>query len=446
MKARTLIFSTLILAVCILTTLAMWPASAIGQAGDGHDHAQHAEEEHLNGEEEHLDGLFAERAEKDHASHEGHAGEDEDQEGHEGHEGEDEGNAEAVKISSATLKEFDIELQSAGAGALHQYIELPGEIVLNADRLAHVVPRVSGIVQQVDANVGDQVKTGELLAVLESRELADAKAEYLAAVERLKLDRVNFEREEKLYQKKVSSEQDFLDARQALAEARIALRSAEQKLHALGFSNPYLEELPNQADTSFTRYRITAPIDGTVIEKHITLGENIKEDDNVFTIADLSSVWVDIDIYQKDLGKVRKGQRVVIKPGHGLPEATGEIAWVSPLVGEETRTALARVILSNPEGMLRPGLFITARIATRQTKAQVVVPISALQTIDGKPAVFVKTEDGFAARPVRLGARSGESVEVLSGLNPGERFAATNTFVLKSELNSSVLEHAGHAH
>ncbi len=440
MKARTLILPTLALAACIFATLAGWPTSAIGQAEDGHDHFQHQEEKHL-------DDLFAEDGDKNHAFHEDLEAEDNgDHEGHEGHEEDEEGGAEAVKISSATLKEFDIELQSAGAGALHQYIELPGEIVLNADRLAHVVPRVPGIVQQVDVNVSDQVKKGELLAILESSELADAKAEYLAAVERLKLARANFEREEKLFQKKVSAEQDFLDARQALAEARIVLRSTEQKLHALGFSNAYLEKLPNQADTSFTRYRITAPIDGTVIEKHITLGENIKEDDNVFTIADLSSVWVDIDIYQKDLGKIRKDQRVVIKPGHGLPEAIGEIAWVSPLVGEETRTALARVILPNPEGVLRPGLFITARIATQQMKAEVVIPVSALQSIDGKPTVFVKTEDGFAARPVRLGARSGESVEVLSGLHPGERFAATNTFVLKSELNRSALEHAGHAH
>lgn len=442
MKARTIHFPTLALAACIFTALATWPTSANGQGRDDHDHAQHQQEEHL-------DSLFAEDGEKDDASHEDHAAEDrdhEEHEGHAGHEGPDEAGAEAVKFSSATLKEFDIELQTAGAGALHQYIELPGEIVLNADRLAHVVPRVPGIVRKVEATLGDQVSEGELLGVLESRELADAKAEYLAATERLKLARANFAREEKLYRKKVSAEQDFLDARQALAETRIALRSAEQKLHALGFSNAYLEELPNHADTSFTRYRITAPIDGTVIEKHITLGENIKEDDNVFTIADLSSVWVDIDIYQKDLGKVRKGQRVIIKPGHGLSEASGEIAWVSPLVGEETRTARARVILPNPEGVLRPGLFITARIATKQIKTEVVIPTSALQTIDGKPSVFVKTAEGFAARPVRLGARSGERIEVLSGLHPGERFAATNTFVLKSELNRSALEHAGHAH
>lgn len=425
------------------------PDTHAGESHDAHRQAQSSEpdghEEHEGHEEDegHEDhrGTEQEAAHQDEAEpdHEEHA------EGEPGREGQDQ-EARIVSLPPEQREEFGITVQQAAPGELQQYVELPGEIVLNADRVAHVVPRVPGIVRQVKADLGDQVDEGEPLGVLESRELADAKAVYLAARERLALARANFEREEKLYRKKISAEQDYLDARQALAEARIELRSAEQKLHALGFSKAYLEELPNQPDASFTRYRVTAPIDGTVIEKHISLGENIQEHAEVFTVADLSTVWVDIDVYQKDLGKIRKGQRVVIDPGHEIAKVTGEISWVGPLVGEETRTAMARVVLPNPEGVLRPGLFITARIAVKRIQAKVVVPETALQTIEGEPAIFVQTEEGFAVRKVRLGARSEGRVAVLAGLRPGERYAATNTFTLKAELNRSALEHAGHAH
>jgi len=387
---------------------------------------------------------------KDHpAKEEKHAGHDdhgEEEAAHAGEDGHDEhGEEEVVRLSAADLKEFGIEVATAGPGRLDEYAELPGEIVLNADRLAHVVPRVSGIVREVRKNIGDAVKAGEIMAVTESRELADAKAAFLAAVEREKLALANFEREERLWQKKVASEQEYLDARQTLAEARIARNSAEQQLHALGFSDTYLKGLPEHPDATYTRFEIRAPFAGTIIEKHLTLGENVNAEAAVFTIADLSSVWVDINVYQKDLAQIRKGQTVVIEIGHGIPQVSGEIAWVGPLVGEATRTAKARVVLPNPGGDLRPGLFVTARVAVGSTAAGIVVPKSALQTFEERTVVFVQDEDGFEPRPVELGRQNATQVEILSGLEVGQSYVSQGAFTLKAQLSKGAFGD-GHNH
>jgi cobalt-zinc-cadmium efflux system membrane fusion protein len=387
---------------------------------------------------------------KDHSANEDkHAGHDdrgEEEADHAGEEGHDEhGEEEVVRLSAAELKEFGIELATAAAGSLDQYADLPGEIVLNADRLAHVVPRVPGIVREVRKSVGDAVKAGELMAVVESRELADAKAAYLAAGEREKLALANFEREERLWQKKVSSEQEYLDARQALAETRIARNSAEQQLHALGFSDAYLKALPEHPDATYTRFEIRAPFAGTIIEKHLTLGENVNADAEVFTIADLSSVWVDINVYQKDLPKIRKGQTVRIEIGHGIPSVTGRIAWIGPLIGEATRTAKARVILPNPDGVLRPGLFVTARVAVADIAAGIIIPKSAIQNFEDRSVVFVRTSEGFEPQPVETGRQNATHVEILSGLTAGQTYVSEGAFTLKAQLSKSAFGD-GHNH
>jgi len=392
-------------------------------------HADHAESKKYDGDENH-----AKKADAGHDDEEG-----------EGHAEDEHAEESLVRLSAEQIREFGIEIASAGPGAIDQYAELPGEIVLNADRLAHVVPRVSGIVREVNRNLGDQVRAGELLAVLESRELADAKAEFLAARERLTLAQATFEREEGLWQKKVSSEQDYLDARQNLAEARITLNSAEQKLHALGLSDASLKDLPRHPDVTYTRYEIRAPFAGTLIEKHITLGENVKEDAGVFTIADLSTVWVDINVYQKDLASIRKGQTLVLETGHGIPDVPGVINWIGPMMSEATRTAKARVILPNPDGLLRPGLFVTARVAVASETVAIRVPKTAVQTIEGQTVIFIQDEDGFEPQPVRTGRESADQVEITEGLAVGQTYVSQGAFTLKAQLSKGAFGD-GHNH
>jgi membrane fusion protein, heavy metal efflux system len=397
----------------------------------------------------------AERVEHDDDEHEGHDGDEheghdgDEHKGHDddGYEGHDDGDGErgddehgdheegqVVRLDDATMWEFGVEVATASSGNLKIHVSLPGEVIIDPDKLAHIVPRVSGIAHQVFKKLGDPVRAGEVMAVLQSRELSESKSVYLVAKERSALAEATFQREEKLWKQEISSEREYLETRQALAEARIEMRAADQKLHALGFSESYLKQLRFGENDSFTRYEVVAPFDGTVIEKHITLGELLQSETEAFVVADLSSVWVNLTVYQNDLPFVFQGQPAHISAGVGMPTAAGQISYVSPIIDEETRTATARVVLSNVDGKWRPGTFITGTVGVEQVEVETIVPKTALQTIDNHTVVFVETEEGFEPHPVTLGRVNDTLVEVVAGLHRGQRYVADGSFVLKAQL------------
>ena len=365
--------------------------------------------------------------------------EDHDEDGHEEHQGED-----VVRLHAEAIREFGIEIGEAGPGDLAKYTRLQGEVVIDPDRLVHVVPRVSGVAREVYKRLGDQVKRGDVLAELESRELAELKSTYLVARERFGLAEKTFTREEKLWREAISSERDYLAAEQNLAEQRIEMRAAEQKLHALGFSNAYLQALTFDEDEYFTRYELRASLQGTVIEKHISLGEVIKDDAEAFVIADLNLVWVKLTVYQKDLSSVRPGQSVRISKEDGST-VTGKISYVSPMVDEVTRTAVAILELNNENGQWRPGSFVAGLVAMEARSVPLLIRKSALQTIEGERVVFVETTEGFEPQKVRVGRSNEVDVEIVAGLAVGQRYVVEGAFTLKAQLAKGSFGD-GHSH
>jgi cobalt-zinc-cadmium efflux system membrane fusion protein len=304
-----------------------------------------------------------------------------------------------------------------------------------------ITSRIPGVVREVRKNLGDTVRAGAVMAVIDSRELADAKGAYLAATERVTLTADTFQREKDLWEKKISPAEDYFKAKQAHTEARIELRLAKQKLIALGFADAALKQLASESEASLTRYEIVAPLAGTVIEKRLNVGEFVKDDTEVFNVADLRTVWVHLNVPPADVTFVEKGQRVHITAGANLPEVEGKISYIGAVVVEDTRTVPVRAELSNADGRWRPGLFVTARLTTKETTASVLIPKAAIQTIEGKPSVFVRIPEGFEARAVTLGQSNETHTEITAGLAAGERYAATETFVLKADLAKSEAEH-----
>lgn len=374
------------------------------------------------------------------ASEDGHAEDTHEEESGQAHEGE-----ELVRFAANELEEFGVELATARAGTLSVQLTLPGEVKVNQDRFAHIVPRIPGVVHTANKSAGDVVREGEVLAVLDSRELADVKSEYLANVERLSLAEAAFSREERLFEQKISSEQEFLEARQAQAEAQIALRSARQKLLALGFSGEYIISLPSQEEHALVHYEVTAPIAGTVIEKHISQGEALSADAEAFAIADLRTVWVDLSVFQKDLDLIFEGQMVDIITTGGQLRTQGVIKYVRPIVGEETRTAMARIVLDNTNGRWKPGLFVSGTVAIGAASVPLLVPKTALINMGDAQVVFVQEPDGFEARRVTTGRENNTHIEITSGLEAGEQYVASGGFALKAELEKDELGE-GHAH
>ena len=339
-----------------------------------------------------------------------------------------------IELDDAQIRTAGVVLATVQGARISSAFQLAGEVRFNEDRTAHVVPRLDGVVEIVAVDLGQQVKKGQILAVIASARLSEMRSELLGARKRQSLAQLTYEREKNLWQDKISAEQDYLQAQQNLREAEIATQNARQKIAAIGASA--------SGSGALSRFELRAPFDGAIVEKHITLGESVKEDANVFTVADLSTVWAEIIVPARDLGMVRVGTKATVKATSMDSQASGTVSYVGSLLGEQTRTAKARVTLANPNLSWRPGLFVNVDLTSDERNVAVAVLSDAIQTIEGKPAVFVRIDGGFFAQPVELGRSDGKYTEIVKGLRAGAVYAASGSFVLKAEQGKDSAEHA----
>jgi cobalt-zinc-cadmium efflux system membrane fusion protein len=196
-----------------------------------------------------------------------------------------------------------------------------------------------------------------------------------------------------------------------------------------------------ESNQSLTVYDMLSPIAGTVIDRQISLGEYASEQKPAFTVADISTVWVDLSVYRRDLPRVRMGDTVLIDVGDGGKPIEAQISYVSPVGSADTQSALVRAVVANEGLRLRTGLFVSARLALSAKKVPVAVKSSAIQTVENRNVVFVRNGSKFEVRDVELGARDPEYVEILFGLLEGDRYAAKNSFIVKAELAKGSATH-----
>lgn len=336
-------------------------------------------------------------------------------------------------LNEQQIQAAGIQLAKAQPRQISTLLSLPGEVRFDEDRTSHIVPRAAGVVESVKVNLGQKVKQGELLAVIASQQISDQRSELAASERRVELARTTFQRERQLWQDKISAEQDYLLARQTLQEAEIALNNARQKMNALSGSTVL---------AGGNRYELRAPFAGVVVEKHLGVGEVVSETSAAFTLSDLSQVWVTFGVFPKDLNKVQVGRPVKVSSTEMGTDVMGTVAYVGNLLGEQTRTATVRVTVANPDDSWRPGLFVAVQVATDSYLVAVSVPVDAIQTVEDKPSLFVRTAEGFVTRHVELGVSENGFVEVRQGLEAGAQVATVGSFVLKSELGKASAEHA----
>ena len=202
-----------------------------------------------------------------------------------------------------------------------------------------------------------------------------------------------------------------------------------------------------ESNESLRPYDVTSEIEGTIIQKDVTLGELVKDDKTIFTVANLETVWIDLSIFRRDFGALAVGSRVEFHTGDGHiageQHIKAKVDYISPFGSEGSQTMLARCVVPNPEGLLRPGLYVDGEIVTGEVPVEVAIRNSAIQEIEGKPVVFVAEGDRFEARAVKLGVRDNQRTQVSCGLAAGERYVAENSFIIKAELGKS---EAGHEH
>ncbi|MDE4913876.1 efflux RND transporter periplasmic adaptor subunit [Methylobacterium sp. 092160098-2] len=396
------------------------PGEPRHEAGGGHDHGKAA-------------------APKAGAGHAHGAHEPSEAEGAEGH----------VTMTAEQIENQDIKVAKAEGGLLSRHILVPGTITPDTDRIARVPVRVVGTVSEMRKRLGDDVRKGDVVAVLDSREVADAKSEYLTAMVQSDLQKVNFERQQRLLASAAASQAAFDNAKAVFQENQLRVDLARQKLSALGLNAAEVaaaqkrdEATPNAS--TLRQYELRAPISGRIVERKVDVGTAVgKEGDpaDVYTVADLSTVWIELAVPTSDLDEVREGARVTVN--RGGRSVQGKVVFVSPLLNADTRSARVVVSLPNQDMAWRPGTYVTAEVETETDRVPVRVTKAALQTVEGKRVVFVRTDEGFEKREVELGRVDDDAYEVVSGLRAGEDIAVANTFLLKAELGKS---EAGHDH
>jgi membrane fusion protein, heavy metal efflux system len=351
-----------------------------------------------------------------------------------------------IKLTADQIAKARIDLVPVGGCALSRQITAPGAVTPDADRIGRVAAKVVGTVAELRKRLGDTAVKGEVVAVLESREVADARSDYLAAVFRLDLQKTLFDREQVLFDKNISGEQQYLRARNAFLDAELRVSIARQKLVALGLSEAEIANLSTHQTIGLRHIELRAPIDGQIVERRVDLGAPVGregQESEIYVIADLSILWADLSVPTSDLANVAVGQPVTVTAGQAGLRADAKVIFVSPILQADTRSARVIAAIDNAAMAWRPGVFVTAQITVAQQSVELCVPRSALQTIDGEQHLFVRTDEGFEKREVVVGRGDDARVEIVFGLDPGEVIATTRTFVLKAELGKS---EAGHDH
>lgn len=345
--------------------------------------------------------------------------------------------ADEVRIDSAAAAEFGIRVDTV-ASVSGEMLSVTGSVTYDANLVSHIGSRAAGRILTLRADIGDQVTAGSVLAILESPEVGEVRSDELEAEALLEIAQENFNREQRLEQQGISSRKELLDAKADLRRAEAALRSSRERLRVLGAGHG-----------SGGEFGLTAPFAGVVVERGVSRGEMVGPEDQLFVVADLRQVWVLLDIFERDLPTVARGQQVLLTTTAWPDrEFTGQIVHVGAVLDSATRTVRARIEVPNRDGALRPGMFATAVIAPRAGgQAFPVVPQDAVQELEGRKVVFVPGEHPgeFVARTVLLGRPTGGTrVMVLSGLKAGEQVVVAGAFMLRSELAKGEIGEHGH--
>lgn len=346
------------------------------------------------------------------------------------------GEVAAVTLDSLALSMADIVVGTADAVESSR-LPVTGAITYDQNRVSHIGPRTEGRIVALRVDLGSAVRPGQVLAVLESPEVGATRADLHEAEALLRIQTENYEREQRLEAQGISSRKELLEAEAELRRAEAAVVSAAERLRTLGAGQGEGGE-----------FTMTAPFAGVVVEKHATLGEVAGSSHQVFTVADLSRLWIELDIFERDLRRVATGQPVLVRtaayPGRAY---SGRIVYVADVLDPERRTVRARVEVENPDRSLKPGMFATAEIEVGSGEPVVVVPREAVQEVESRQVVWVPGDapGEFRTQPVEVGeAPEDGRVRILAGLAAGDRIVIAGAFTLKAELSKG--EFGGHGH
>lgn len=335
-----------------------------------------------------------------------------------------------IKLSSTEIQQSGVTIAKVTKQPIQDQLSFTANILANQNKLAHVTPRIEGKLSKVIANLGDHVKTGQTLAEIDSIQMGEARAQFRSSKTDLALAQANFDRISKLYEDKVVPQKQFIESQSALERAKSALYADSERLRMYG----------GLGQPSGSTYVLKAPFNGIVIEKNAVIGELANPADTIFTIADMSTVWIDADVPERDLQYLEVGKTASVTVTAYPDEVfTGKVSYLSSVVDKTTRTVKARIELPNADQKLRIDMFAKVVLNHSGTKEVLVAPNTSVVMVQGIPNVYVSVEGGFKARAVELGARYNEYVEIKTGLTEDESIVQTGVYALKArQLKSQI--------
>ena len=359
--------------------------------------------------------------------------------------------------TAAPTKNSAIEIELVGPQSIAGVIPATGKVLVPEDRVAVIGPVNAGRIVRLFAGQGSRVQKGQKLADLESADIDQAEADYLKAladyenarrssVAEIRLAQENYDRTKLLYEKTITAGKNLQTAEHDLEVAKAAgessvngakatLTAARRHLLILGLSSSTIDSLPKTPDLAAV-FSLNSPIAGTVIERNATVGASVGTDANLFKIIDLSRVWIDANVFEKDLARVRMGQEVKVNlPALPGSTYTGRVILIDSVVDPETRTIKVRTEVANPDSRLKPDMFANAEIVTDLNRSAISIPQTSVLNDGGKTVVFVAEGNGYQKREVHTGIQNGDRLEIVEGLSPGEKVVVKGNYLLLQQGN-----------
>jgi membrane fusion protein, heavy metal efflux system len=358
----------------------------------------------------------------------------------------------------ASIQTAAIETEIVAPQSIAGVIPATGKILVPENRMAVIGPVNQGRIVRLYAGQGTRVRKGQKLADLESSDIDQAEADYLKALAdyqnalrssaaEIKLAQQSYDRNKLLYEQKITAGKNLQSAEHDLEVAKAAadnsvngtkaaLTAARRHLLILGLNDATIDALAKRTDLAAT-FSLNSPIDGIVVERNATVGASVGTDANLFKIIDLSRVWIDADVFERDLPRVRPGQDVKLTVT-AFPQSTfsGKVILINSVVDPETRTVKVRTEVANPDGRLKPDMFANVQIVTDMNRSAISIPQSAVLNDDGKTIVFVAEGNGYKKRQVQAGIQNNDRVEIVDGLNAGDKVVVKGNYLLLEQSKS----------
>ncbi|EWS61988.1 Cation efflux system protein CzcB [Methylibium sp. T29-B] len=336
-----------------------------------------------------------------------------------------------LKLSAEEAQRAGVKVETLASLAFADSITVTATIRPNQDRIARVAPRVEGRIISVAVNLGDAVKAGQSLAVLDSLAIGEAQSALQQALSSQRVAQSDFKRAETLSAEEIIPQREFLRAKSELEKASSSLRAAEDRLRLLGASV--------KSGTGASTFPLSTPLTGTVIQKTAIVGELGTPAAPLFTVADLSRVWIEANLTEDALSKVHVGAQASVKvAAYPSEQFKGRVTYVASLLDKDSRTVPARIEVDNKDGRLKPEMFASATIDTNGAKREALsVPDAAILLLQGQPTIFVAKGEGFESRAIEPGEKLSGRTVIKSGVAAGEKVVTAGAYALKARLLKS---------